>query len=93
MYIAHNKTAMGGGHIIGVFDDYNKAKECLKKYCRMGENTTDWGHFIRYFDLNEPFFNVWFLPQTNKDGTPNYNKPKRREIILGVPVVDNQVVL
>ena len=70
MYVAHNVTASQGGEILGIYDDYTKAKNDLKKYMGWQEDTTDWGHFIRYFDVNIPFGSVWSLPRTDKDGKP-----------------------
>lgn len=93
MYIAHNKTYTQGGQIIGIYDDYEKAKADLKKYCKFEENSTDWGHFIRVFEPNKPFFNIFFLPETNPDGTPNHNKPKKKEVLFGVPIADGHVAL
>ena len=91
MYIAHNKTYTMGGQIVGIYDDYQKAKAELKKYCKFGEKSTDWGHFIRYFEPNEPFFNLFFLPRTNSDGTPC--KLEKREVVMGVPMVDGHVAI
>ena len=93
MYLAHNQTYTNGGHILGIYNDYKQAKADLKKYCRFEENSTDWGHFIRWLEPDKPFFNIFFLPETNKDGTPNYDRPKRREVVLGVPVVDGHVAI
>jgi len=81
-----------GGQIVGIYDDYQKAKADLKKYCRFEEGSTDWGHFIRYFEPNKPFFNLFFLPRTNSDGTPS-SEPKKREVVLGVPIVDGHVAI
>lgn len=91
MYLAHNKTYTNGGHILGIYNDYKRAKADLKKHFGFGENTTDWGHFIRWLEPDKPFFSVFLLPETNKDGTPNYDRPKRREVVLGVQIVDGHV--
>jgi hypothetical protein len=92
MYLIHNITHQGGGHVLGVFTDYNKAKKALKKTYKWEEKTVDWGHFIRWLEPDRLFFNIWFLPETNPDGSPNLDKPKKRGYILGVPVVDEKVV-
>ncbi len=70
MYVAHNITMSQGGEILGIYDDYTKAKNDLKRFMGWGEDTTDWGHFIRYLEVNKPFGSVWSLPRTNKDGKP-----------------------
>ena len=72
MYIAHNITMAQGGNIVGIYDNYTKAKNDLKAIMHWGENTTDWGHFIRWCDLNTPFF-VLNLPRTDKKGKPIYH--------------------
>ncbi len=80
MYVAHNITASQGGQVIGVYDDYTKAKDDLKTMMGWHEETTDWGHFIRIGELNQAFGNVLRLPQTDKDGKPYETKRTRHTI-------------
>ncbi len=68
MYIAHNKTASSGGTVVGVFNDYTKAKDALKELMGWHEQTTDWGHFIRSCEMNQLFGNVLNLPRTDREG-------------------------
>lgn len=88
-YLAHNITASSGGRVLGVFSTYQKAKDHLKELCRFGEHTTDWGHFIRILEVNKPFVGPLSLPKTDKVGNP---VPVKVEHILGVQMVDNQVI-
>ncbi len=80
MFIAHNITAAQGGTILGVYDDYTKAKNDLKKYMGWGEQTTDWGHFIRICEVNKPFGDCLCLPRTDKDGNKEKTQTNRKRV-------------
>ena len=89
LYLVHNITASSGGRVLGIFSTYPKAKDHLKEMCRFGENTTDWGHFIRILEVDKPFVGPLSLPKTDKEGKP---VPVKVDYICGVQMVDNQVI-
>lgn len=69
MYLAHNITMSQGGQIIGLFDNYESTKKLLQDTCHFGANTTDWGHFIRWYEPGQVMEGgVLGLPRVDKDG-------------------------
>ena len=66
IFVAHTITASQGGSVIGVYPNYQSAKENLQAITRFTEHDTDWGHFIRVTELGVTFNNVLDLPRSDK---------------------------
>lgn len=67
MYLAHNITASQGGHILGIFEEFEDAKKCLKDTQGFSEFNTDWGHFIRMYNLGDVMlYGIIDLPRSDK---------------------------
>ena len=66
IYVAHNITAAQGGHILGIFSTYRRAKNALKSMTGWPDGCTDWGHFIRVGKMNQPMY-VLNLPKSNEE--------------------------
>jgi len=58
IFIAHNITASQGGHLLGIFNDYKKAKQVLLELMNWQDGTVDWSHFIRVGEINQSMSGV-----------------------------------
>lgn len=67
LFVAHTITASQGGMIVGVYLTYTEARRALLQYMP-DDGCTDWGHFIREYEIGKPFIDVTSLPRARNHG-------------------------